>query len=110
MGSNFFIVKDGKVMTPRDQYVLGGISRETVLELAARLHLEAKEADMDLFDAYTAEEAFVTSTSFCICPVVSINGSTIGEGQIPGPVTRQLLKAYSALVGLDILEQYLSHL
>jgi branched-chain amino acid aminotransferase len=54
MGSNFFIVKDGGVMTPRDQYVLGGISRETVLELAAQLHLEAKEADMDLFDAYTA--------------------------------------------------------
>jgi branched-chain amino acid aminotransferase len=110
MGSNFFIVKDGVVMTPRDQYVLGGISRETVLELAAQLQFETQEADIDLFDAYTAEEAFVTSTSFCICPVISINGSTVGEGKIPGPMTSQLLQAYSELVGLDIREQYLSHL
>jgi branched-chain amino acid aminotransferase len=110
MGSNFFIVKDGVVMTPREQYVLGGISRETVLELATQLQFETKEADIDLFDAYTAEEAFVTSTSFCICPVISINGSTVGEGQIPGPITSQLLQAYSELVGLDIREQYLSHL
>ena len=110
MGSNFFIVKDDGVITPRDQYVLGGISRETVLDLAGQLQYEAKEADIDLFDAYTAEEAFVTSTSFCICPVVSVNGSTIGEGHIPGPVTSRLLQAYSELVGLDIVAQYLSHL
>jgi branched-chain amino acid aminotransferase len=110
MGSNFFIVKNGVVITPRDQYVLGGISRETVLELARQLRLEAKEADIDLFDAYTAEEAFVTSTSFCICPVGSINGSTIGTGEIPGPVTGRLLQAYSELVGIDIVQQYLLHL
>jgi branched-chain amino acid aminotransferase len=110
MGSNFFIVKDGVVITPREQYVLGGISRETVLQLAAERQIEAIEADIDLFDAYTADEAFVTSTSFCICPVVSVNGSVIGEGQIPGPVTGRLLQAYSELVGLDIVAQYLSHL
>lgn len=110
MGSNFFIVKDGVVMTPREQYVLGGISRETVLQLATERQIKAIEADIDLFDAYTAEEAFVTSTSFCICPVVSVNGSVIGEGQIPGPVTGRLLQAYSELVGLDIVAQYLSHL
>ena len=110
MGSNFFIVKDGVVITPRDQYVLGGISRETVLELAAQLQLETKEADIDLFDAYTAEEAFVTSTSFCVCPVVSVNGSEIGDGTVPGPVTSRLLEAYSELVGIDIVGQYLSHL
>jgi branched-chain amino acid aminotransferase len=110
MGSNFFVVKNGVVITPRDQYVLGGISRETVLQLAAELRIEATEADIDLFDAYTADEAFVTSTSFCICPVVSVNGSVIGERQIPAPVTGRLLQAYSELVGLDIMAQYLSHL
>lgn len=110
MGSNFFIVKDGVVMTPREQYVLGGISRETVLQLAAECQIEAREADIDLFDAYTADEAFVTSTSFCICPVISVNGSVIGTGQLPGPVTDRLLQAYSELVGLDIVAQYLSHL
>ena len=110
LGSNFFIVKNGVVITPRDQYVLGGISRETVLELAQQLQLEAKEADIDLFDAYTAEEAFVTSTSFCICPVISVNGAVVGEGLIPGPITSRLLQAYSEQVGIDIASQYLSHL
>lgn len=110
MGSNFFLVKDGVVITPREQYVLGGISRETVLELARQLHIEAKEADIDLFDAYTAEEAFVTSTSFCICPIVSVNGNPIGSGAIPGPLTSRLLQAYSDLVGIDIMAQYLAHL
>ncbi len=110
IGSNFFIVRDGTVITPREQYVLGGISRETVLELARDLRIEAKEADIDLFDAYNADEAFVTSTSFCICPVSSVNGAIIGTGTIPGPVTGRLLKAYSDLVGIDIVEQYLSRL
>ena len=110
MGSNFFIVKDGALITPREQYVLGGISRETVMDLARDLGIEAKEADIDLFDVYTAEEAFVTSTSFCICPVSSINGAGIGDGTIPGPVTDRLLSAYSELVGLNIVAQYLAHL
>jgi branched-chain amino acid aminotransferase len=110
LGSNFFIVKDGVVITPRDQYVLGGISRETVLELARQLQIEALEADIDLFDAYTADEAFVTSTSFCICPVASVNGNVMGEGRMPGPVTSRLLQAYSEQVGIDIVAQYLSHL
>ena len=78
-----------------------GVSRYDVL---------MPDDDLDLFDAYTADEAFVTSTSFCICPVVSVNGSSIGSGEIPGPVTRRLLDAYSELVGIDIIGQYLSHL
>ena len=109
-GSNFFIVKDGAVVTPREQYVLAGISRSTTLELAAELGIETVEANIDLYDAYTADEAFVTSTSFCICPVISVNGSVIGEGSIPGPITRRLLNAYSGLVGIDIAGQYLSRL
>ena len=110
MGSNFFIVKDGDVITPKEQFVLGGISRETVIELAEELGMDTYEDDIDLYDAYTADEAFVTSTSFCICPVSSINGSEIGEDGVPGPVTDRLLKAYSGLAGIDIVGQYLAHL
>ena len=110
MGSNFFIVRNGAVITPREQFVLAGISRQTVIELAQELDIETREADIDLFDAYTADEAFVTSTSFCICPVSSINGATVGEGSVPGPTTDRLLKAYSGLVGVDIVGQYLAHL
>ena len=110
MGSNFFIVRDGGLITPREQFVLGGISRETTFELAHELDISVKEADIDLFDAYTADEAFVTSTSFCICAVSTLNGSTIGEGPVPGPVTDRLQKAYSGLVGIDIVDQYLARL
>ena len=110
MGSNFFIVTDGAVITPREQYVLGGISREVTMELAHELGIEVREADIDLYDAYTADEAFVTSTSFCICPVSSVNGSTVADGGVPGPVTDRLQKAYSGLVGIDVVGQYLSRL
>lgn len=109
-GSNIFIVKNGVVITPKEQYLLAGISRETVVELAQELGIETKEADIDLFDAYTADEAFVTSTSFCICPVSSFNGNPVADGGVPGPVTDRLQKAYSGMVGLDIAGQYLSRL
>jgi branched-chain amino acid aminotransferase len=109
-GSNFFIVKGGALLTPREQYVLVGISCQTTIEMAHELHIEVREADIDLFDAYTADEAFLTSTSLCICPVSSVNGSSIGDGAVPGPVTDRLQKAYSGLVGIDVVGQYLSRL
>ena len=109
-GSNIFLVKDGALLTPRKQFVLEGISRRVTIELAQELGIEVEETDLDLFDAYTADEAFVTSTSFCICPVSSINGSTTGDGRVPGPITDRLTTAYSGLVGIDVAGQYLSRL
>ena len=109
-GANIFLVKDGEVLTPREQYVLAGISRETAIDLAHELGIPLREADLDLYDAYTADEAFITSTSFCIVPVSSFNGSAIGSGGVPGPITDRLTKAYSGLVGVDIAAQYLARL
>ena len=109
-GSNIFIVKDGAVMTPKEQFVLAGISRRVTIELAQELGIEVHETDIDLFDAYTADEAFVTSTSFCICPVSSFNGSTVADGAVPGPVTDRLTRAYSGMVELDVAAQYLARL
>lgn len=109
-GSNIFLVKDGAVSTPKGQYVLEGITRRTVLDLADGLGLDTAERDLDLFDAYTADEAFLTSTSLCICPVSSVNGTSIGSGRPPGPATRQLMQAFSDLAGMDFEEQYLAHL
>ncbi len=109
-GSNIFLVKDGAVATPKGQYVLEGITRRTVLDLADGLGMETTERDLDLFDAYTADEAFLTSTSLCICPVSSVNGTGIGDGNTPGPVTRRLMKSFSDIAGMDFEEQYLSHL
>ena len=109
-GSNLFIVKDGIVMTPKEQYILSGISRRVTIELAQELGIEVQEADIDLYDAYTADEAFVTSTSFCICPVSSFNGSSVADGSVPGPVTDRLTRAYSGMVGIDVAAQYLARL
>jgi branched-chain amino acid aminotransferase len=110
IGSNIFLVQDGVVATPREQFVLAGISRQTVIELAPEAKLPVVERDLDLFDAYNAEEAFLTSTSLCICPVRSINGVAVGENRLPGPVTRTLIDAYSRLVDFDFVAQYLKRL
>ena len=109
-GSNIFLVKDGMVATPKGQFVLEGITRETVLDLSTGLGLPTEERDLDLFDAYTADEAFLTSTSLCICPIASVNGAAIGQGQIPGPLTQRMMSAFSDLAGMDYVDQYLSHL
>ena len=106
MGSNIFIVRGGELATPLDRYVLAGISRSVTFELAASLDLPVHQMGIDLFDAYAADEVFVTSTSFCICPVSTINGATVGAGRVPGPVTQRLQVAYSDLVGIDIVRQY----
>lgn len=109
LGSNIFLVRDGGLVTPRARYVLPGISRQTVIELADELSIPCAEADLDLYDAYNAEEAFLTSTSLCICPVRSINGQRIGGERVYGPVTRRLINAYVRLVDCDFVQQYLKH-
>ena len=105
-GSNIFIVRAGTVMTPRERFVLPGISRETVIELAREIGQPLAEADIDLYDAYTADEAFLTSTSLCICPVRSINGRHVGVDAMPGPVTQRLIDAYAKLIDFDFVAQY----
>jgi branched-chain amino acid aminotransferase len=110
IGSNVFLVQDGTVYTPREQFVLGGISRQTVVELAGESGIPLVEKDLDLFDAYTADEAFLTSTSLCICPVQSVNGVRVGEARLPGPVTARLTEAYCRLVDFDFVAQYQKHL
>ena len=110
MGSNIFLVRDGVLYTPKVQYVLAGVSRQTVFELAAQLKLKVVEDDLTPYDAYTADEAFITSTSFCICPVRSFNGKTVVDGKVPGPITKQLTDAYSDSVDCDFVGQYLQYL
>jgi branched-chain amino acid aminotransferase len=78
------------------------------MNLARELGYEIEEDDIDLFDAYNADELFITSTSFCICPVQSINGRLPSADGVPGPITRKLINAYVDLVEFDWYGQYLS--
>ena len=106
-GSNIFLVKDGVVRTPREDFVLPGISRQVAMNLAEDLDIECYEDDLSLFDAANADEAFLTSTSLCICPVRSINGVNLAANAVPGPVTDRLMQAYKDLVDYDFVAQYL---
>jgi len=110
MGSNIFLVREGTLLTPRSDFVLPGISREVIMELADDLGIECREADLSLFDACNADEAFLTSTSLCLCPVRSINGTGVRSNAIPGPVTAQLTSAFKELVDFDFVDQYLRQL
>jgi branched-chain amino acid aminotransferase len=103
-------VRNERVYTPREKYVLPGVSRRTAMELAVQLGLAAEERDLDVYDAVTADEVFLTSTSLCICPVRSVNGQMIGDGRVPGPVTKRITQAYVDHVGTDFVAQYLSRL
>lgn len=110
VGSNIFIVEDGVVYTPEDRFVLCGVSRQTAIDLAEAQGLKVVRKDLDLYDAYTADEAFITSTSFCIVPVNSFNGIEVGDGAIPGPITKRITDAYIKFVDHDFVGQYLNHL
>lgn len=103
-GGNVFAVASGELLTPKTGNCLAGISRETVLELATELGIPTREADLKPYDLYTADELFFTSTPYCIMPATRFNGLPVGDGTV-GPMTRRLLGAWSALVGVDIAGQ-----
>jgi branched-chain amino acid aminotransferase len=108
MGSNIFTVRHGEVLTPREKFVLPGVSRQTVIDLAGEEGIPVREVDIDLYDAYSADEIFLTSTSLCMCPVTKVNGLEIGpKGQVWGPVTKRLADAYRRFVDYDFVGQYL---
>ncbi|WP_027135192.1 aminotransferase class IV [Geminicoccus roseus] len=110
LGSNIFVVKDGIILTPRDKYVLPGVSRQTAIDLARAEGIQVRETDIDLYDAYNAEEIFITSTSLCLCPATRFNGVEVGpKGQVWGPVSRRLADAYCRLVDFDYVDQYRRH-
>jgi branched-chain amino acid aminotransferase len=103
-GGNFFIVSEGVLKTPSTRNALAGISRATVLELATQLGIPTQVTDFQPYDIYTADEAFFTSTPYCIMPATRFNGLPVGDGQV-GTLTKRLLEAWSKLVGVDIVAQ-----
>ena len=109
MGSNIFTVSNNILYTPKTQSVLGGISRETVVNLARKIGIKVIEKDIEIFEAINSDEMFLTSTSLCVCPVSFFNGKKIGEN-IFGPITKSLIKAYTDFVEFDFVSQYLDNL
>ncbi len=110
LGSNIFVVRDGGIVTPREHFVLPGVSRQMTIDMARKLGIPAAEGDIDMFDAANAEEMFLTSTSLCILPVRNFNGQPVADGRTPGPITKRLTDAYAAEVKCDFVKQYLDRL
>ena len=106
-GSNFVIVKDRTIISPTPRNILGGISLQTVKELAPGIGLEFVERDFQPYDVVNADEAWLTTTPYCVAPCTKINNTPIGTGR-PGPRHKQMLQAWSQRAGLDIEAQVLN--
>jgi branched-chain amino acid aminotransferase len=95
-GSNVFIVKKGRLLTPPLSCgLLEGITREITLELAKATGVASEERVLYPEDLSTADELFITSSLKELAPVVTLDSRPIADGK-PGPVTKALLAAYRA--------------
>ena len=103
-GANFMVVSDGAILTPRSGTGLAGVSLATVRELSLDLGVEVREADLTLYDVFNADEAFLSSTPYCMLPVTRVNGTQVGNGH-PGELFARLIDAWSETVGVNIIEQ-----
>jgi len=103
--SNVFIVQGRVLRThPANHLILDGITRRFVLDLAAREGISTVEAPFTREDLLNADEAFFTSTTQEIVPIVEVDGHSIGVG-VPGPITRKLLRAFHAAVQATIQQE-----
>lgn len=108
-GANFWIIRDGTIITPPGRSILRGITRDALHEVAQNLGIPMKEADFQVYDVIIADEAFLTVTSRCILPITRVNGIPIGDGT-PGPLVARLQNGWSEMFGMDFVQQALSHL
>jgi branched-chain amino acid aminotransferase len=90
--TNFFIVRDGAVMTSTGRFCFNGITRAKVIELCAAEGLRCLQTDFTLAETYNADEAFVTGTFGGVTPVRAIDGRPLGA--VGGPITARLSRAY----------------
>lgn len=107
--SNVFGIKNGVLCThPANHFILNGITRRVVLQLATDLAIPVEEKEFTLDEALAMDEFFFTSTNAEITPVVTIDRQPIGKG-VPGPVTRKLQGAFEQqirmLVAADAKER-----
>ena len=93
---NFFIVRKGEVWTSTGDYCMNGVTRAKVISLCRDNGIPVFEKNFSLYEAYGAEEAFLTGTFGAQTPVASIDGKAIGDGS--RPVTRRIRDLYRKLV------------
>ena len=108
IAGNFYIVTDGVLRMPGDRSVLQGDTRRAIFQMAAQLGIPTVEEDLQPYDAYTADEVFLTNTTYCILPASRIDNRAVAD-ETPGPITRQLQSAWSEMVGIDFVDQAMNY-
>jgi branched-chain amino acid aminotransferase len=96
-GENIFLVKDGRLLTPpAAAMILSGITRASVMTLAADMGIDTFETSISREQIYGADEVFMTGTAAEVTPVRQVDHMIIGEGGA-GPVTKKLQDAFFGL-------------
>jgi branched-chain amino acid aminotransferase len=96
-GENFFMVYDGVIYTPELTSALDGITRATIMKLAAEEGYAVREKRITRDEVYVADEAFFTGTAAEVTPIRELDGRSIGTGS-RGPVTEKLQSRYFDVV------------
>lgn len=96
-GENFFMVRDGVIYTPLLTSALDGITRKTIMQLAAEMGYSVIERNITRDEVYIADEAFFTGTAAEVTPIRELDGRSIGSGS-RGPITQAIQARYFALV------------
>ena len=94
---NFFIVRKGQVWTSSGDYCMNGVTRQKVIDLCRENDIPVFEKNYSLYQAYGADEAFLTGTFGAQTPVHEIDGRIIGKGEA-GPMTHKIRALYAELV------------
>jgi D-alanine transaminase len=101
--SAFIVTKLGSIVVrPLSNAILPGITRKSLLSLSEEAGIALEERRFTVEEAYDAAEAFLTSASNFVLPVVSIDGRPVGDGK-PGPVTKRLRELYLSMAGAPAL-------
>ncbi len=96
-GENIFIVKNKVLITPPLDYILAGITRRSIIEIAKDTGIKVKEKFFTPSELLKADEIFITGTAAEVTPVVIVNGKKIGNGK-PGSMTKFLQRGFFAVV------------
>ena len=101
-GENIFIVKNGEIYTPKTDYCLNGLTRQSIIQIAKDQNIKVIETNLKYEDLVMADEAFFTGTAVEVTPITSIDSNKIGSGK-RGQISHILQQKYSEIVaGKDV--------
>jgi len=101
-GENIFIVKNGEIYTPKTDYCLNGLTRQSIIHIAKDQNIKVIETNLKYEDLVMADEAFFTGTAVEVTPITSIDSNKIGSGK-RGEISHILQQKYSEIVaGKDV--------